>query len=94
MPVTPWSLTLPVVALTIASAVNAPNNQAAVVSGDPRTIGAASGLAGFLQMFVAATLIETVGVLPQSTPYPMTLSMLFSAGAGLTAILWGRARRQ
>ncbi len=93
MPVTPWSLTLPVVALMIAAAVNAPNNQAAIVGGDPRTIGAASGLAGFLQMIVGATLIEIVGVLPQNTPYPMTLSMLLSAACALAAILWGRGKR-
>ena len=91
MPVTPWSLTVPVIALMIASAVNAPNNQAAVVAGDPRTIGAASGLAGFMQMIVGASLIEIVGLLPQDTPHPMTLSMLFSAVAGLAAILWGRS---
>jgi DHA1 family bicyclomycin/chloramphenicol resistance-like MFS transporter len=84
-----WSLTVPVIALTIANGTVTPTNQAAVVSGDPRTVGAASGLAGFLQMMVGAILIQAVGALPHSTPYPMSIAMVLSGAAGLAAVVWG-----
>ena len=89
---TAWSLTVPIIALTVASGTVTPNSQAAVVSGDPRTIGAASGLAGFLQMLVGGCLIQGVGLLPHETPYPMIIAMAVSGALGLGAIVWGVAR--
>jgi DHA1 family bicyclomycin/chloramphenicol resistance-like MFS transporter len=88
LPWSVWSLTLPVILLTVCSGVVTPNNQAAIVSGDARIVGAASGLAGFVQMMVGGVLIQLVGVLPHATPYPMTGAMVVSAGIGAAAILW------
>ena len=48
-----------------------PNAQAGAISVDPLLAGTASGLAGFLQMFVAALVSQAVGVLQNGTPYPM-----------------------
>jgi DHA1 family bicyclomycin/chloramphenicol resistance-like MFS transporter len=89
LPWTAWTLTLPVILVTVGSGINSPNSQAAVVSGDPRTIGAASGLAGFSQMMVGALLIQFVGMLPHNTPYPMLGTMLFTSIIGVATIVWG-----
>jgi MFS transporter, DHA1 family, multidrug resistance protein len=84
-----WSLTVPVIALAVASGALTPNVQAAIVGGDARIVAAASGLGGFVQMIVSAALIQAVSFLPHTTPYPTYATMLASACAGVLAIAWG-----
>ncbi len=89
VPWSPWSLTLPVIALAVASGALTPNVQAAIVGGDARIVAAASGLGGFVQMIISAALIQAVSFLPHTTPYPTYATMLASAVAGVVVIVWG-----
>lgn len=89
LPWSAWSLTLPVVAIAVASGALTPNAQAAIVGGDARIVAAASGLGGFLQMIISAVLVQAVGFLPHTTPYPTYAAMLASAVAGVFVIVWG-----
>lgn len=83
-----WSLFLPTSLGAFAQGMAMPNTQAAVVSVDPQAAGAASGLAGFVQMGVAAVAAQVVGSIQNGTPYPMAIGMsLAAAGALLAALL-------
>jgi len=86
---TPIALTAPVVAMAIATGIATPNSQAGVIGGDLRTVGAASGLAGFLQMMFGAVVVQAVGILHDGTPYPMVILMLGSSSLALLTIVWG-----
>ena len=68
-----------------------PNSQAAVVSVAPEVAGSASGLAGFIQMAVAAIVAQTVGSIQSGTPYPMTFGMVVCSGVALSAAIWARS---
>jgi DHA1 family bicyclomycin/chloramphenicol resistance-like MFS transporter len=72
-----------------------PNAQAGAVSVNPRAAGAASGLAGFIQMFIGAGVAQAVGMIQDGTPYPMLGMMLACAALALAAIvlpLWYHRR--
>jgi len=86
---TPIALTAPVAAMAIATGIATPNSQAGVVSGDLRTVGAASGVAGFLQMMFGAVVIQAAGIFHDGTPYPMVILMLGSTSLALVTVVWG-----
>jgi MFS transporter, DHA1 family, multidrug resistance protein len=62
-----------VVAYTQGTAM--PNSLAAVVSIKPEIAGAASGLAGFIQMGIAAIAAQTIGSIQTGSAYPMAIGM-------------------
>ena len=76
---TPWALFGPVLLIGLGNGVSMPNAMAGAISVDPRAAGAASGLAGFLQMFVAAGFAQVAGAWQNGTPYPMVGFMLGAA---------------
>jgi DHA1 family bicyclomycin/chloramphenicol resistance-like MFS transporter len=80
---------------SFAAGISMPNAQAGAVSVDPRAAGAASGLAGFIQMLIGAGVAQAVGTIHDGTPYPMLGIMLGSAVLALAAIalpLWYHRR--
>jgi DHA1 family bicyclomycin/chloramphenicol resistance-like MFS transporter len=77
-----FALFLPMSLVAFAQGLAMPNAQAGAVSVDPRAAGAASGLAGFLQMAAAASCAQLVGTLPQGTPWPM-MAVMLACGAGM-----------
>jgi DHA1 family bicyclomycin/chloramphenicol resistance-like MFS transporter len=90
---TPLALFLPMSFGALAQGIAMPNTQAAVVSVRPDLAGAASGLAGFVQMGVAAVAAQTIGSFQTGTPYPMTVGLtLCAALALLSAVFAARAR--
>jgi MFS transporter, DHA1 family, multidrug resistance protein len=82
---TPLALFLPTSFGGFAQGLTMANAQAAVVSVDPRSAGAASGLSGFLQMGLAGVIAQVVGSMDNSTPYPMAVGMVACAAAALAA---------
>ncbi len=88
-----WNLATlfaPMAAIAFAQGTALPNVQAGAVSVDPRAAGAASGLASFLQMMMAAVAVQIVGSIQNGTPYPTLLAMLVCAIGMMAASLWTR----
>jgi DHA1 family bicyclomycin/chloramphenicol resistance-like MFS transporter len=67
----PWALFGPTILLAIGNGFSVPNAMAGAISVDPRASGAASGLAGFLQMLTAAAFAQLAGMWQNGTPFPM-----------------------
>lgn len=76
---TPWALFLPMMLVSFGQGMSLPNSLAAVISIRPALAGAASGLAGFLQMGLAAVVAQITGSIQAGTPYPMAIGMTVSA---------------
>lgn len=66
----PWSLFGPIILLGLGNGMSLPNAMAGALSVDPRVAGTASGLAGFLQMLIAALFAQLSGMWQNGTPYP------------------------
>jgi DHA1 family bicyclomycin/chloramphenicol resistance-like MFS transporter len=81
----PWSLFGPAVLLGLGNGMSMPNAIAGAISVDPRVAGSASGLAGFLQMIVAAVFAQLAGMWQNGTPYPMVGFMIAAATLSLAA---------
>ncbi|MCB1971956.1 MAG: multidrug effflux MFS transporter [Geminicoccaceae bacterium] len=81
LPWSPWSVFVPMAATAFFQGMAMPNSQAAVVSVKPEIGGAASGLAGFVQLTMASLVAQTLGSLQWGTPYPMAFGLLVCAGA-------------
>jgi DHA1 family bicyclomycin/chloramphenicol resistance-like MFS transporter len=81
----PWSLFGPVILLGLGNGMSIPNAIAGAISVDPRVAGTASGLAGFLQMLIAALFAQLAGMWQNGTPYPMIGFMIAAATLSLTA---------
>lgn len=80
----PWSLFGPIVLLGLGNGMSMPNAIAGAISVDPRVAGTASGLAGFLQMIIAALFAQLAGMWQNGTPYPMIGFMIAAATLSLT----------
>jgi DHA1 family bicyclomycin/chloramphenicol resistance-like MFS transporter len=80
----PIALFGPMVGVAFANGLTVPNAQAGAISVDPLLAGTASGLAGFLQMSMAAVVSQAVGMLQDGTPYAM---IGFMAAAALLSLL-------
>ncbi len=83
---TPAALFVPGMVFALADGLTMPNAQAGALSVDPKIAGAASGLSGFLQMFISAVASQTVAVLHDGTPYPLAAQMVLMAALALAAI--------
>ena len=76
---TPWALFMPMMLVAFAQGTSIPNSLAAVISINPEIAGAASGLAGFIQMGTAAIAAQTIGSIQNGTPWPMAIGMAVCA---------------
>jgi DHA1 family bicyclomycin/chloramphenicol resistance-like MFS transporter len=81
----PWSLFGPIILLGLGNGMSMPNAIAGAISVEPKVAGAASGLAGFLQMLVAALFAQLAGMWQNGTPYPMIGFMIAAATLSLIA---------
>lgn len=72
---TPFALFLPMMVVAFFQGMAMPNSLAAVVSIKPEIAGAASGLAGFLQMSLAAVFAQLIGSIQIGSAYPMAIGM-------------------
>jgi len=84
---TPWALFVPMMVVAFTQGTAMPNSLAAVVSIKPEIAGAASGLAGFVQMGVAAIAAQTIGSIQLGSAYPMAIGMTICAGLMLAGAL-------
>ena len=85
---TPWALFVPMMLVAFAQGTSIPNSLAAVISINPEIAGAASGLAGFIQMGTAAIAAQTIGSIQNGTPWPMAIGMAVCAALMLVFALF------
>ncbi len=83
----PWALFGPCVLLAIGNGLSVPNAMAGAISVDPRAAGAASGLAGFLQILIAAVFAQLSGMWQNGTPFPMVGFMIAASALALLSFL-------
>jgi DHA1 family bicyclomycin/chloramphenicol resistance-like MFS transporter len=69
-----------------------PNGFAGAVSVDPSRAGAASGLAGFMQMTISAAMMRLVGVWLDDTALPMVAMMVAGSTLAFAVHRWGMKR--
>jgi DHA1 family bicyclomycin/chloramphenicol resistance-like MFS transporter len=84
---TPWALFVPMMVVAFTQGTSMPNSLAAVISVKPEIAGAASGLAGFIQMGLAAVAAQTIGSIQTGSAYPMAIGMLTCAVLMLAAAI-------
>jgi len=70
---------------SIGSGLSMPNGMAGAISVNPRRLGAASGLAGFLQMMMGALFSFAVGIFLETDAAPMVIAMLVAVTLAVTA---------
>lgn len=87
------TLVAPMVVFNICLGVIGPNATMGAISADPKLIGAASGIYGFLQMGYGAFCSFIVGFWHANGATPVALLMVISVGIGLVA-LWVAAPRK
>ncbi|HEX2528950.1 MAG TPA: multidrug effflux MFS transporter [Geminicoccus sp.] len=85
--VAPWAIFLPTALVAFFQGLSVPNAQAGALSVEPKLAGTASGLAGFLQMALAAAAAQLVGTVHDGTAWPMLLTMFGCALLSLLAFL-------
>ena len=83
----PWALFGPCILLAVGNGFSVPNAMAGAISVDPRVAGAASGLAGFLQMLIAAVFAQLSGMWQNGTPFPMVGFMIAASAFALLSFL-------
>jgi len=83
----PWALFGPTILLAVGNGLSVPNAMAGAISVDPRAAGAASGLAGFLQMLMAGIFAQLAGMWQNGTPYPMIGFMIAASTLALATVL-------
>ena len=86
----PLMFFLPLMLLGFGNGMTLPNANAGLISIHPKLAGAASGLGGFLQIIIGATLSVLAGVLldVNSYPLPLLLLMLSTTILGICATLY------
>ncbi len=72
----PLMLFLPGMLVCFANALSAPSTTTTAITLHPSIVGAASGLLGCLQLFVAAAVSQAVAMLTQDSPLPLAAAML------------------
>jgi DHA1 family bicyclomycin/chloramphenicol resistance-like MFS transporter len=85
--VAPWAIFLPTALVAFFQGLSVPNAQAGALSARAGLTGTASGLAGFLQMALAALAAQFVGTMHDGTAWPMLLTMFGCAVLSLVAFL-------
>jgi MFS transporter, DHA1 family, multidrug resistance protein len=90
---TPWAIFVPMMVVALTQGISMPNSLAAVVSIKPEIAGAASGLAGFIQMGIAAVAAQTIGSIQTGNAWPMAIGMTVCGGLMLVAAVVATRRR-
>ena len=85
--VTPLAIFGPMMLVAIANGLSLPNATAGAISVMPRLTGAASGLAGFLQISTGALATFVVGQLQSDNQWPMVLVMSVCTWLALASFL-------
>lgn len=75
----PIALFAPVAVAVLGNGIVLPNAQAAAINEFPRFAGSASGLTGFLQMFISGIAAQLVAVIFNGTVYPLLIMMLIAS---------------
>ena len=84
---TPLAVFGPMMLVAIANGLSLPNATAGAISVNPRLIGAASGLAGFLQIATGALATFLVGQLQSDDQWPMIVVMSICTWLALISFL-------
>lgn len=96
LPMAPMTIFLPMTGIALANGIILPNATArALVAGGTGNVGAAAGLAGFLQMGGGAVASQVIGWTRGDDAWPLVF-VLVSCGVGTllcTRIAWGAERR-
>ena len=87
----PLMLFAPMLLVTLGNGLTIPNGTAAAVSVLPKTVGAAAGLSGFVQMAIGAAASQATGSL-QGT-LPLTALWIMAGAAVLACIVHHNMRR-
>ncbi len=83
----------PMAIIAFGNGITLPNAMSATLSADPKAIGAAAGLAGFIQSLVGAAAAQIVGITQTSIPLIVIWFMFFGAIlAGLSYWLIAREK--
>jgi DHA1 family bicyclomycin/chloramphenicol resistance-like MFS transporter len=83
---TPLAVFVPCSLMAFANGLSQPNGIAAAISADPRLVGSASGLLGFLQMGLGALGTVLMGFLHDGTLMPLALVMTGLIATGLLVL--------
>lgn len=75
----PLALFVPIAVAVFGNGITLPNAQAAAINEFPKMAGSASGLTGFLQMFLSAIAAQGVALIFNGTVYPLLLLMLVAS---------------
>lgn len=93
---TPLSLCLPGMFITMGNGLSLPSAQAGAMATVPRYAGTAAGIGVFMQMLLAGLGVQLYGFVADGTVVPLVLTAgLFAAGTfatGLMTFLWRRSR--
>lgn len=88
-----FTLIAPMVVFNICLGVIGPNASMGAISANPRLIGAASGIYGFMQMGYGAFCSFIVGFWHANGATPMALLMVISVAVGLVAFWFAAPRK-
>ena len=72
-------------AVGLGMGLSMPNASAGAINCAPRMAGTAASAMGFFQMALIATAMQVTGFLDPTTPYPILITMLVGAVAGIAA---------
>ncbi|MHA1568856.1 MAG: multidrug effflux MFS transporter, partial [Alphaproteobacteria bacterium] len=89
---TPVTLFLPFAVVSVGQGLCMANGIMGAIGVEPSRIGAASGLAGFLQMMVGGAAAFAVGSLIKDSAAPLTVGVVIVALLGAAAFYWGVRR--
>lgn len=85
---TPLLLFLPTSIIALGAGITIPSATAATLSTDPKAIGSAAGLAGFIQSIAGAGAAQVVGVMQVGMPYvSLWFMVLSSVGAAVSFLM-------
>ncbi len=91
---TSWAIFLPMVLVSLANGLSLPNALASALSIRPDLAGAGSGMCGFLQMGIGASVAQVVGLLQTDSQWPMIGVMATSGFLAVCCYLLGAAFRR
>jgi DHA1 family bicyclomycin/chloramphenicol resistance-like MFS transporter len=93
---TPLRLFVAVGIAIVGNGMSMPNTQAAAINAFPKFAGSASGLSGFLQMFLSAVSSQLVASLYDGTAFPMIYLMMAASVLSMISfaagVRWGGGR--
>lgn len=86
---TPATLFFPFAVVSVGQGLCMANGIIGAISVEPGRIGAASGLAGFLQMLTGGIAAFAIGSLMGDSPAPLTIGAAIAAFLGVAVFMWG-----